>query len=102
MGERDFATDGEAKDVKLLVLGRTGFLGYHAVTAALGAGHEVSTFTREGEVAVDGAEPVTGAVGGLSAPRGREWDAVLDTFNGPVPVAATARLLSGWLEPGCA
>ncbi len=88
--------------MKLLVLGRTGFLGYHAVTAALGAGHEVSTFTREGEVAVDGAEPVTGGGWDLSALRGREWDAVLDTFNGPVPVAATARLLSGWLEPGCA
>jgi len=43
---------------------------------------------------------VTGGGGDLSALRGREWDAVLDTFNGPEPVAAMARLLSGVVGAG--
>lgn len=82
--------------MRLLVLGGTGFLGYHAVTGALQEGHQVSVFTR-------GAEPPAGEVemipgdryGDLSPLRGREWDAVLDTFSDPEAVARTARLLSG-------
>lgn len=82
--------------MRLLVLGGTGFLGYHAVAAALGAGHEVSTFTREGEAVLEGVEPLAGdRRGDLSALRGREWDAALDTFSDPEAVTATVRLLSG-------
>lgn len=81
--------------MRLLVLGGTGFLGYHAVAAALGAGHEVSAFTRSGQ-APEGAETIHGdRYGDLSALRRREWDAVLDTFSDPEAVAQTARLLSG-------
>ena len=82
--------------MRFLILGGTGFLGYHAVAAALQAGHEVSAFSREGDAPLPGVEPLRGdREGNLSALRGREWDAVLDTFSGPGAVGETARLLSG-------
>ncbi|WP_047866415.1 NAD-dependent epimerase/dehydratase family protein [Rubrobacter aplysinae] len=85
--------------MRLLVLGGTGFLGYHAVTAAISEGHEVSVFTRGGEAPADGVEMLYGdRHGDLSALRDREcreWDAVLDTFSDPEAVAETARLFSG-------
>ncbi|MBA8792558.1 2'-hydroxyisoflavone reductase [Friedmanniella endophytica] len=85
---------------RVLVLGGGGFLGYHAVTEALAAGHEVSVFSRSGRAPVEGVEVVTGdREGDLSALRGREWDAVFDTYNdradGAPAIRATARLLSG-------
>ncbi len=48
--------------MKLLILGGTGFLGYHVVAAALDAGHEVSAFTRQGQAPLTGAEPLGGIV----------------------------------------
>jgi len=82
--------------MRLLVLGGTGFLGYHAVTAALRGGHEVSIFTRSGSSPSPEAEMLHGdRYGDLSALRGREWDAVLDTFSDPDAVSDTARLFSG-------
>jgi 2'-hydroxyisoflavone reductase len=86
--------------MRLLMLGGGGFLGYHAVVAALAAGHEVTVFSRSGRAPVDGVAVVTGdRQGDLSALRGREWDAVLDTFTDNEPgapaVRATAELLSG-------
>ena len=82
--------------MRLLVLGGTGFLGYHAVAEAASMGHEVSVFTREGEAPVDGVEALRGdRRGDLSSLRGRTWDAVLDTFSDPEAVEETARLLSG-------
>lgn len=78
------------------MLGGTGFLGYHAVTAALGGGHEVSVFTRGGDPPAAGVEMLYGdRYGDLSALHGREWDAVLDTFSDPDAVSRTARLFSG-------
>lgn len=82
--------------MRLLVLGGTGFLGYHAVAAALDEGHEVSVFTRGGEAPASGVEVIQGdRYGDLSEIQGREWDAVLDTFSDPDPVSRTARLFSG-------
>ncbi len=82
--------------MRLLVLGGTGFLGYHAVAEALDIGHEVSVFTREGEAPLDGVEALRGdRRGDLSSLRGKTWDAVLDTFSDPEAVGASARLLSG-------
>lgn len=78
------------------MLGGTGFLGFHVVAEALEAGHEVAAFTREGEAPLDGVEAMKGdRQGDLSALRGGEWDAVLDTFSDPEAVGETARLLSG-------
>lgn len=82
--------------MNLLVLGGTGFLGYHVVAAALNEGHEVSVFTRGGDSPTPEVEMLRGdRYGDLSALRGREWDAVLDTFSDPDPVSETAKLFSG-------
>ena len=89
--------------VRLLVLGGGGFLGYHVVTAALAAGHEVTVFSRSGRAPVDGVDVVTGdrkgGADGLAGLRGRAWEAVFDTFNdtddGAPAIAATASLLAG-------
>jgi 2'-hydroxyisoflavone reductase len=86
--------------MELLMLGGGGFLGYHAVVEALAAGHTVTVFSRSGRAPVDGVEVITGdRTDDLSGLRGRQWDAVLDTFTDPsdgAPVIrATAELLSG-------
>ncbi len=86
--------------MRLLVLGGGGFLGYHVVTEALAAGHDVTVFSRSGRAPVDGVDVVTGdRQGDLSNLRGREWEAVFDTFNdtddGAPAIAATAALLAG-------
>ena len=86
--------------MRLLVLGGGGFLGFHVVTAALAAGHEVTVFSRSGRAPVDGVDVVSGdRQGDLSGLRGREWEAVFDTFtdteDGAPAVAATAALLAG-------
>ncbi|GAA3564326.1 SDR family oxidoreductase [Microlunatus spumicola] len=86
--------------MRLLVLGGGGFLGYHVVTAALAAGHEVTVLSRSGQAPVDGVDVVTGdRQGDLSGLRGRTWDAVFDTFNdtgeGAPAIAATTALLAG-------
>ncbi|SER06140.1 NAD-dependent epimerase/dehydratase family protein [Microlunatus flavus] len=86
--------------MRLLVLGGGGFLGYHVVTAALAAGHEVTVLSRSGTAPVEGVDVVTGdRQGDLSGLRGREWDAAFDTFNdtddGAPAIAATAGLLAG-------
>ncbi len=79
----------------LLVLGGGGFLGYHVVAEATSAGHNVTTFNREGKSELDGAEALQGdRTGDLSALEGRTWDAVLDTFSDPDAVTRTAKLLS--------
>ncbi|SNR98865.1 2'-hydroxyisoflavone reductase [Geodermatophilus pulveris] len=86
--------------MRLLVLGGGGFLGFHAVAAALAAGAEVSVLSRSGRTPHDGVEVLRGdRTGDLGVLRGREWDAVLDTFTDTGPgapaVRATAELLSG-------
>jgi len=86
--------------VRLLVLGGGGFLGFHAATAALGRGDDVTVLSRSGSSVLDGAEVLTGdREGDLSALQGREWDAVLDTYTdtdlGAPAVRRTAELLSG-------
>lgn len=85
------------------MLGGGGFLGYHVVTAALAAGHEVTVLSRSGKAPVDGVDVVTGdrqgGAAGLAGLRGRTWDAVFDTFtdtaDGAPAIAATAELLAG-------
>jgi 2'-hydroxyisoflavone reductase len=88
--------------MRLLVLGGTRFLGRHLVDAALGRGHDVTTFTR-GRIAAPWGDRVTRLVGdrdpgvapGLAALGTGEWDAVMDT-SGYVPrcVKAAAGLLA--------
>ena len=80
----------------LLVLGGGGFLGYHAVTQALTAGHVVTTFSHHAEPVADGVATLVGdRSGDLSALRGHDFDAVVDTTSDADAVRATASLLRG-------
>jgi 2'-hydroxyisoflavone reductase len=82
----------------ILVLGGTGFLGPHVVTAALARGHTVTLFNR-GKTHADlfpGVEKLHGDRDGhLEALANRTWDAVIDP-SGYVPriVKASAELLA--------
>lgn len=82
----------------ILVLGGTGFLGPHIVTAALARGHAVTLFNR-GKThpgLFPGVEKLHGDRDGhLEALAGRRWDAVVDP-SGYVPriVRASAELLA--------
>jgi 2'-hydroxyisoflavone reductase len=83
--------------MRLLVLGGTKFLGRHAIDAAVGAGHEVTLFTRgkTNPELFPEAEHLRGdRDGGLGALEGRSWDGVVDT-SGFVPriVGQSAALL---------
>jgi len=82
----------------ILVLGGTGFLGPHVVTAALARGHTVTLFNR-GKTHAElfpGVEKLHGDRDGhLEALASRTWDAVVDP-SGYVPriVKASAELLA--------
>ena len=81
--------------MNLLVLGGSGFLGYHVVAEAVALGHRVTTFNRQGSSTLEGVEALKGdRQDDLSALTNRTWDAVIDTFSDPAAVAATAKLLS--------
>ena len=89
--------------MKLLVLGGTRFLGRHLVDAAIGAGHDVTIFTRGVTPSPWGQAPVTHRVGdrdprkgqGLAALETGEWDTAVD-LSGYVPrcVAASVETLA--------
>jgi 2'-hydroxyisoflavone reductase len=94
--DRPAATPPARKSI--LVLGGTGFLGPHVVTAALARGHSVTLFNR-GKTHADlfpGVEKLHGDRDGhLEALANRTWDAVVDP-SGYVPrlVKASAELLA--------
>ncbi len=91
-----------AKSLKILFLGGTGFLGPHTVQYAIDRGHEVTLFNR-GKTNSDlfpGLEKLVGnrdpdIDAGLSALKGRNFDAVIDT-SGYVPrlVGASSQLMA--------
>lgn len=87
------------KQLKILVLGGTGFLGPPTVEYALSRGHTVTLFNRgkTNPQMFPDLEKLRGdRDGNLSALVGRQWDAVIDT-SGYVPriVRASAELLAG-------
>jgi 2'-hydroxyisoflavone reductase len=76
--------------VKILVLGGTAFLGRAFADAALGAGHELTLFTRgrTNPTLFPEAEHVHGdRERNLEGLHGRSWDAVLDTSTSRPEVA---------------
>lgn len=84
--------------LSILVLGGTGFLGPHQVSAALARGHRVTVFHRgKSGVSLDPrVEQLTGdrETGNLSSLRGRRWDAVIDNCrDSPRWVAESTCLL---------
>ena len=70
------------RNIRLLILGGTGFIGPHQVRYAVERGHEVTTFNRgqREHERVEGVEELTGdrAVNDYASLRGRTWDAVID------------------------
>ena len=92
------ATAAPPASKAILVLGGTGFLGPHVVTAALARGHQVTLFNR-GKThpgLFPDVEKLQGDRDGhLEALAGRSWDAVVDP-SGYVPrlVKASAELLA--------
>ena len=95
-----FAGDAQeqTRNLDILVLGGTGFIGPHMVSEALRRGHNVTLFNRgrtNNEIFPD-LETIKGdRDGGLDGLRGRQWDVVVDN-SGYVPrhVADSARLLA--------
>jgi 2'-hydroxyisoflavone reductase len=88
--------------MKLLVLGGTVFVGRHVVEAAAKQGHEVTLFNR-GRTAPELFPHLERLVGDrtadLSALRGREFDAVIDSSGyEPDVVRASAEALAGSVE----
>lgn len=85
--------------MRILILGGTVFLGRHLVAEAINRGHEITLFHR-GKSNPDLFPNVEHLIGDrdgdLSALKGREWDAVIDTC-GYVPrvVEQTTKLLAG-------
>ena len=85
--------------MRTLILGGTVFLGRHVAAEALARGHELTLFTRglHGAGLFPEAERLRGDRGrDVSALRGREWDAVIDTSGyAPADVAASSEALAG-------
>ena len=88
--------------MKILILGGTVFLGRATVEAALARGHELTLFNRGKQNAdlFPGVEKLRGdRDGGLSALKGRRWDAVIDPSGYfPRMVRASAELLAGAVD----
>lgn len=88
-----------ARQLNLLVLGGTGFIGPHLVRHAVDRGHKVTIFTR-GRRNADLPESVERLVGDrngqLGALEGRKWDAVVDdSATNPEWVRQSTALLKG-------
>jgi 2'-hydroxyisoflavone reductase len=85
--------------LRVLVLGGTGFIGPHFVRAALAKGHRVSVFSRGQRSAVLPSEVeqlVGDRNGDLRSIKNRDWDAVLDLATyGPIWVRTLGEALKG-------
>lgn len=95
----DSAIDDDAwRQLRILILGGTGFIGPHMVKEALRRGHEVELFNRgrtDSELFPDLKLHVGDRNDGLDALEGGQWDVVVDN-SGYVPrhVEDSAKLLS--------
>lgn len=87
--------------MKILVIGGSRFVGWHAAQAALARGHQVTLFNRGlTDAPPSGAAQIVGdRKGDLAALRGGSWDAVMDTCGYlPAEVGTMADALSGAVE----
>lgn len=99
MGLPTWAWGRSRKQLKILVLGGTGFLGPPTVEYAVERGHIVTLFNRgktNAQMFPDLEKLRGDRDGNLSALVGRQWDAVIDT-SGYLPriVRASTELLAG-------
>ena len=101
-----FAHRSDAANLKILILGGTGFLGPHQVAYALSRGHTITTFTRgktKPTVNADVFDQVESLIGdredNLDALKGRQWDVVIDNSGRKVKwTQDTAELLHGQVK----
>lgn len=89
---------GGVRDLNILILGGTGFIGPHMVREALRRGHRITLFNRgrTNSALFPDLETIKGdRAGDLEGLQGRRWDAVIDN-SGYMPqhVQASASLLS--------
>ena len=93
-------TNRPAKQLRILILGGTGFIGPHQVRYALARGHAVTLFNR-GRAPSGWPGPVEELIGDrntgdLKALAGREWDACIDNPTTlPFWVRDAGRILHG-------
>ena len=87
------------RQLNLLVLGGTGFIGPHLVRHAVSRGHKVTIFTRgrrEAELPPSVERLIGDRNGQLGALEGRKWDAVVDdSATNPDWVRQSTALLKG-------
>src|SRR5215217_298886 len=95
--ETAVAPPGQAKNLEILILGGTGFIGPHIVRHAVSRGHRVTTFTRGRRVAELPPSVVQlrgDRDGQLGALEGKKWDAVIDdSATNPEWVKQSTKLL---------
>src|SRR6185436_20399651 len=87
----------KAKSLRVLILGGTGFIGPHFVSALTAGGHKVTLFNRgkRDPEAKQGVEQLLGDRNGdLKSLEGRDWDVVIDN-SGYTP--AQVKLSTGLL-----
>ena len=103
-GPEGGATQGQAaRQLRILILGGTSFIGPHQVEYALSRGHEITLFNR-GRTNAHLFPEVEKLVGDreddLSALEGRSWDVVVDNSatNAPPWVERSANLLKDMCE----
>src|SRR5467141_592937 len=89
--------------MRILILGGTGFTGPYQVKYALSRGHKVTTFNRNkthpGELPAEVEQLVGDRNGNLDALKNRQWDVVIDNPTTlPAWVRDAAQLLKGNVE----
>jgi 2'-hydroxyisoflavone reductase len=89
-----------AKNLRILILGGTGFTGPFQVKYALSRGHQVTVFNRgrthPGELPKEAEQLIGDRNGKLEALKGRTWDVVIDNPTTlPVWVRDAAEVLKG-------
>jgi len=91
------------KQLRILILGGTGFTGPYQVRYALGRGHKITTFNRgkshPGELPAEVEQLVGDRNGKLDVLKNRQWDVVIDNPTTlPAWVRDAAQILKGNVE----
>ena len=105
-GQPFFHSKPAKKNLKILLLGGTSFLGPHQIAYAIDRGHEITTFTRgktRPTIHKEYFDKVESLIGdrkdNLEALKGRKWDAVIDNSGHRVQwTRDTAQLLKDNVE----
>jgi 2'-hydroxyisoflavone reductase len=99
-GSASLFAEKAVKQMRILILGGTGFTGPYQVRYALGRGHKVTTFNRgkthPGELPAEVEQLIGDRNGKLDALKNRQWDVVIDNPTTlPAWVRDAAQVLKG-------